>query len=102
VTSKILDSCYALRERIDYLTELKMVDVLPTVQNAYFWILYDRLIRCYDARIDDDRLTKLLQDLREDKQVVMQWNTAEEYKHAYEVLCDSYEDFVKYYKGEYK
>lgn len=103
VTSKILDGCYAIRERIDYLREKQMPEeILPIVQNGYCWILFDRLYRCYKEDIQDDKMNKLIEDLKKDKEEVLSWNIAEEYKKRYKIFCDSYELFVETYEDANK
>lgn len=103
VTSKILDGCYALRERIDYLREMQMdQDVIITVQNGYCWILFDRLYRCYKQDVHDEKMNKLIEDLKKDKDEVMSWNIVDEYKKRYKIFCKSYELFVETYENSDK
>ena len=100
ITSKILDVCYALRQRINFVQKNNLIDVLIDVQNAYMWVLFDRLEKCSDAGINDEKLQQLLADLKEDEQEVMKWKIANEYKYRYAILCQSYELFEKCIKDK--
>lgn len=103
VTSKILDGCYALRERVDYLREREIdEEVISVVQNGYCWILFDRLYRCYKEGVHDEKMNKLIEDLMKDREEVLSWNIAEEYKKRYKIFCKSYELFCETYEDANK
>lgn len=100
VTSKILDGCYAIRERIDYLRERKLPEeVMLNVENGYCWVLFDRLYRCYKEGVQDEKMNTFIQDLKRDKENVLSWNVAEEYKKKYKIFCESYELFIEAYEN---
>ena len=99
VSTKILDSCYALRERVNFVIENKLDELIVPTQNMYCWILFDRLKLCYDNNLRDGRVEELLNFIRQDHAVVKGWNCAEEYKKIYVQLCNSYDEFGKNYKA---
>lgn len=99
VTSKILDGCIAIRERVDYVQELQLDEVLLDIQNAYCWILFERMYRCYKAGVNDEKLHFFLNKLEDQKSIIMGWDISEEYKKMYQILCSSFESFAETYKN---
>ncbi len=93
VSEKILDSCYALRERVDYVEEKGLQELDVPVKNMYCWMLLDRLYKCHKSGVNEDKLKKLLEDVQADRENVISWNIADEYKEEYRLLADSYEEF---------
>lgn len=101
VTSKILDGCYALQERIHYVQELQLDEVLVDIQNAYCRILFDQIYRCYEAGVNDKKIQQFMKELKEQERIVLEWDILEENKKRYQLLCNSYERFAKTYKKLY-
>lgn len=97
VNENILDSCYALRSRVDFVMENKITQLEHDVKDVCCWTLFDRLYRCYQAKLspDNEKLRRLLADLESDKDNVLSWDVAEEYKTNYKILLRSYELFGK-------
>lgn len=102
VTSKILDSCYALRERMDFVHERNMDEILIDLQNLYCWVVFDRVYRCYKSGVHDEKMQRFIEELKTHKDEVLSWQVAEEYKKRYSILCDSYELFVETYEDNNK
>lgn len=100
VTSKILDGCYALQERIHYVQELQLDEVLVDIQNAYCWILFDRMYQCYEAGVNDTKMQQFMKELKEQENTILKWSISKEHKKRYQVLCDSYELFAKTYNSQ--
>ena len=95
VTPKILDSCYALRERVNYICEKKITVLESRVKNLYCWFLFDRIYKCIKADIKDIKMDELLDMLRDEYDEVMKWDISNEYKRKYTLLVGSYEMFSK-------
>lgn len=95
VNENILDSCYALRSRVDFVMKNKITQLEHDVKDVCCWTLFDRVYRCYQAKLspDNERLRRLLADLESDKDNVLSWDVAEEYKTNYKILLRSYELF---------
>lgn len=100
VTSKILDGCYALWERINYVQELQLYEVLADIQNAYCWILFEQMYRCYEAGVNDEKMRQFMKELKAQENVILEWDILKENKKRYQILCNSYELFIKTYKNQ--
>lgn len=95
VTSKILDGCYALRERVEFAEEKQLGKLIQNIQNMYCWILFDRVYRCIEAGVDDEKLQTLIDDIKKDEQTVLEWNIERHYKALYKALSKSKETFME-------
>lgn len=95
VNENILDSCYALRSRVDFAVENGLKEVENDIKNMYCWMLFDRLYQCYKSGVKGPKLLRLLADVKADKNNVLLWNVADEYKAEYKILLESYELFCK-------
>lgn len=96
VTSKILDSCYALWERVNFAKKKKLDEsLIMNIETAYCWILFDRMYRCYQAGIHDQKLNEFLDFVRKEQDEVLSWNICNEYKIKYQILCTSEKKFMK-------
>lgn len=95
VTSKILDGCYALRERVTFAEENKLGKLIQNIQNMYCWILFDRVFQCINAGVDDDKLQSLINDLKSEERIVLDWDIDKHYKALYKALVISKDDFME-------
>ena len=68
----------------------------------YFWVLLDRLYKCYEAGIYTDRVKKLVIDTNEEYYLNMELNINPEHKFELTLLCNSYKLFAKCRKSERK
>ncbi len=93
VTSKILDSCFALRERVSFICSHHITELEKKVKNLYCWMLFDRIRKCYQAGVDDQRLKELLHLLYEEYDEVAGWDISDRNKYDYLMLASSYEAF---------
>ncbi len=99
LSSKILDGCYALRERVAFAEEKKLGELTDDIKNIYCYILFDRIYRCRKASIMDARMEQLLDMVRKEKEQALSWNLTEENKKLYSILCDSCELFAASYQN---
>jgi glycosyltransferase involved in cell wall biosynthesis len=95
VTSKILDGCYALRERVEFAKERELGQLVTHIKNMYCWILFDRVYRCIQAGVSDEKMSQFLEFLRKEQKEVMAWDIEERYKDLYRFLCKSEKLFVE-------
>jgi len=95
VTSNILDGCYALRERVDFAEERKFGKLIQNIQNMYCWILFDRVYRCIEAGVNDDKLQTLINDIKKEEKTVLNWNIEKHYKALYKALAISKDAFME-------
>lgn len=98
VTSKIIDRCYAFRERIDFVEEKELYDLVDDVRRVYCYVLFECMFRCYQAGIKDQKVMDYLQFLADEKELVLSWDIDEEYKQMYRLLCESYDAFAESYQ----
>lgn len=99
---KNLDVIDALQDRLDFFYEKGLVELQLEMENMYFWILLDRLYKCYEAGIYTDRVKKLINDTNEKYFWNMELDIAPEHKFELSLLKNSYKLFVKCRKSERK
>lgn len=95
VTSKILDGCYALRERVTFAEENKLGKLIQNIQNMYCCVLFDRVFQCINVGVDDDKLQSLINDLKAEEQTVLGWDIDKHYKALYKALVISKDEFME-------
>lgn len=95
LTSRILDGCYALRQRVDFAEEKELGELTDDIKNIYCYILFDRISSCWKENIMDDRMVQLLDMVRKEKEKVLSWNLTEENKKLYAILCYSCDLFAE-------
>lgn len=87
VTSNILDSCYALRDRVRFFQKNNITELDKKVKDMYCWFLFDRISKCGKAGVNDRKLRELLELLAEEYTEVQKWDIPEEYKRKYFILA---------------
>lgn len=96
VTSKILDGCYAVRERIDFAIERNLNKTLiDNIKTVYCWILFDRIYRCYNSGVADEKMKQMLTFVKKEEDLILSWEVPEKYKELYHILCESEGKFVE-------
>lgn len=90
VTEKVLDSCYAWRERVDFMIENNLPqELICKMQEAYVWLLGDRIGRCYDNGIVGKKTDELIRFIQKEIKTVLSWSICDYSKKQYLVLCES-------------
>ncbi len=95
INENILDSCYALRSRVDFVVGNNIKEVEKPVKEMYCWMLFDRLYKCHKSGAEGTKLKQILIDIQKDKENVLSWDISEDYKREYKILLQSYDDFCK-------
>lgn len=93
VTTNILDSCYALRERVNFICKNNITELEKKVKNLYCWFLFDRIHQCYNAGVRDNKLDDLIEMASDEYEEVMNWDITEKNKLRYSLLVGSYKRF---------
>lgn len=58
--------CDAFRERVDFFREHKLDTLEEKMNNAYFWVLFDRLDKCIELGIESDKINALVEQAKKD------------------------------------
>lgn len=97
-----LDIVDAMRARLEFFYEKGLVELQQDMENMYFWVLLDRLYKCYEAGIYTERVKKLIYDTNQEYYLNMELDINPEHKFELTLLSDSYKLFAKCRKSEKK
>lgn len=92
---KNLDVCDAYKERLEFYQQENLTELIPEMTNHYFWVILDKLHRCYENSIYTMRVKNLIATIRENFLYNMSLDIPIEYKEELAILQNSFALFGK-------
>ncbi|MDD3173534.1 MAG: glycosyltransferase [Herbinix sp.] len=91
-----LYKCEALRERIDFFKEHKIVLLEEKINNVYCWVLLDSMYKCYKNKLKGPMVKNTLNLLNKDLNYFLNSSINDEYKQELKILSKGLKRFGIY------
>ncbi len=89
--------CEAFRERIDFFREHKLDALEEKMNNAYFWVLFDRLDKCIELEIESDKIDDLVKQAQKDIEYFRGRPLQKQYYEKLQVLGLGFDKYKEMY-----